>query len=143
MILRRIVPNLNVDNATTGHDFYEEFLGLEKQFDMGWVASFRSPSNPSIQVTLVGTDETAPEQSSMSVAVADGRFATWDAPHCQSATNTARPTRPHPSVAAASRNRGPMRAPRDGVSVGGASGRSGAARGARSESTSIASCAMS
>jgi len=35
MILRRIVPNLNVDNATTGHDFYEEFLGLRKEFDMG------------------------------------------------------------------------------------------------------------
>jgi hypothetical protein len=35
MILRRIVPNLNVDDATTGHDFYEEFLGLRKQFDMG------------------------------------------------------------------------------------------------------------
>ena len=69
--LHRIVPNLNVDDATTGHDFYEEFLGLEKQFDMGWVASFRSPSNPSIQVTLVGTDPTAPEQSAMSVAVAD------------------------------------------------------------------------
>ena len=71
MQLHGIVPNLNVDDATAGHDFYEEFLGLEKQFDLGWVTSFRSPSNPSIQVTLVGTDETAPEQSSMSVAVAD------------------------------------------------------------------------
>ena len=30
MIIRRIVPNLNVDNATTGHDFYEEFLGFRK-----------------------------------------------------------------------------------------------------------------
>ena len=28
MDLHRIVPNLNVDDATTGHDFYEEFLGL-------------------------------------------------------------------------------------------------------------------
>ena len=32
MILRRIVPNLNVDNATTGHDLYQEFLGLKKEF---------------------------------------------------------------------------------------------------------------
>lgn len=71
MHLHRISTNLNVGDATTGHDFYEEFLGLEKQFDMGWVASFRSPSNPSIQVTLVGKDATAPEQSAMSVAVAD------------------------------------------------------------------------
>jgi hypothetical protein len=44
MIHRRIVPNLNVDDATTGHDFYEDFLGLRKEFDMGWIASFRSPT---------------------------------------------------------------------------------------------------
>ena len=67
MTLRRIVPNLNVDDATTGHDFYEEFLGLRKEFDMGWVASFRSPTNPSVQVSLVSGDATAPEQSLLSV----------------------------------------------------------------------------
>ncbi|SDE97547.1 Glyoxalase-like domain-containing protein [Blastococcus fimeti] len=79
MHLHRISTNLNVDDATTGHEFYEGFLGLEKQFDMGWVASFRSPSNPSIQVTLVGKDRTAPEQSSMSVGVADVDAAYADA----------------------------------------------------------------
>ena len=67
----RIVPNLNVDDATTGHDFYEEFLGLEKQFDLGWVASFRSKTHPSVQVSLVSGDASAPEQSSLSVHVAD------------------------------------------------------------------------
>ena len=67
----RIVPNLNVDDATTGHDFYEEFLGLEKQFDLGWVASFRSKTHPSVQVSLVSGDASAPEQSAMSVQVAD------------------------------------------------------------------------
>jgi catechol 2,3-dioxygenase-like lactoylglutathione lyase family enzyme len=71
MILRPIVPNLNVDNATTGHDFYEEFLGLRKEFDMGWIASFRSPTNPSVQVSLVSGDATAPEHSLFSVHVGD------------------------------------------------------------------------
>jgi catechol 2,3-dioxygenase-like lactoylglutathione lyase family enzyme len=71
MILWRIVPNLTVDDATTGHDFYEEFLGLRKQFDMGRVASFRSPTNPSVQVSLVSQDPTAPEQSRLTVAVDD------------------------------------------------------------------------
>ncbi len=71
MHLHRIVPNLTVQDPSAGHDFYEGFLGLDKQFDMGWVASFRSPSNPSIQVTLVAVDATAPEQSALSVAVAD------------------------------------------------------------------------
>jgi len=71
MIHRRIVPNLNVDDASTGHDFYEEFLGLRKEFDLGWVASFRSPDNPGAQVSLVSGDPTAPEPSSLTVAVAD------------------------------------------------------------------------
>ncbi|TFV90644.1 VOC family protein [Blastococcus sp. CT_GayMR16] len=71
MKIHRIVPNLNVGDATVGHDFYEEFLGLEKQFDMGWVASFRSPSNPSVQVSLVSGDASAPEQSLLTVAVDD------------------------------------------------------------------------
>jgi catechol 2,3-dioxygenase-like lactoylglutathione lyase family enzyme len=71
MLVRRIIPNLNVDDATTGHEFYEEFLGLRKEFDLGWVASFRSPVNPSVQVSLVSGDATAPEQSSLTVQVAD------------------------------------------------------------------------
>ena len=71
MILRRIVPNLNVEDASTGHEFYEEFLGLRKQFDLGWVASFGSTTDPSVQVHLVSQDASAPEQSSMSVLVAD------------------------------------------------------------------------
>jgi predicted enzyme related to lactoylglutathione lyase len=79
MILRRIVPNLTVDDASTGHDFYEGFLGLRKEFDLGWVASFRSPDNPSVQVSLVSGDPTAPEPSSLSVAVADVDAAYADA----------------------------------------------------------------
>ena len=45
MEIRRIVPNHNVDDASTGHDFYEEFLGLRKQFDLGGSpASGRRPT---------------------------------------------------------------------------------------------------
>ena len=71
MVIHRIVPNLSVDDPTTGRDFYEGFLGLRKEFDLGWVASFRSPTNPSVQVTIVGKDPTGPEPSSLSVNVAD------------------------------------------------------------------------
>jgi uncharacterized glyoxalase superfamily protein PhnB len=77
----RIVPNLNVDDATTGHDFYEEFLGLRKQFDLGWVASFRSPAYPGVQVSLVSADATAPEQSLLSVHVGDVDAAYAEARH--------------------------------------------------------------
>ena len=79
MKIHRIVPNLNVPDAGAGHDFYTEFLGLEPQFDLGWVASFRSPDNPAIQVSLVSGDASAPEDSAISVAVADVDAAYADA----------------------------------------------------------------
>jgi hypothetical protein len=47
-MIHRIIPNLKVRDPGAGHDFYVDFLGLEKQFDLGWVVSFRSPENRSI-----------------------------------------------------------------------------------------------
>jgi hypothetical protein len=70
-VIHRIVPNLNVRDASVGHDFYVDFLGLEKAFDLGWIASFRSPENRSIQVSLVSGDASAPEDSAISVNVDD------------------------------------------------------------------------
>ena len=71
MMIHRIIPNLKVRDSGAGHDFYVDFLGLEKQFDLGWIASFRSPENRSIQVSLVSGDASAPEDSAISVAVDD------------------------------------------------------------------------
>ncbi len=70
-MIHRIVPNLKVAEAGAGHDFYTDFLGLRKEFDLGWVASFRSPDNRAIQVSLVTGDATAPADSAISVAVPD------------------------------------------------------------------------
>ena len=52
-VIRRIVPNLSVRDGSAGHGFYVDFLGLAKEFDLGWITSFRSPENPSIRVSLV------------------------------------------------------------------------------------------
>src|SRR5262245_20490945 len=71
MMIKRIIPNLNVADAAAGHEFYTEFLGLEPAFDLGWVASFRSPGNPAAQVSLVSGDATAREDSVLSVDVDD------------------------------------------------------------------------
>ena len=71
MMIHRIIPNLKVRDPGAGHDFYVDFLGLEKQFDLGWIASFRSPENRSIQVSLVSGDASAPEDSAISVNVDD------------------------------------------------------------------------
>ena len=71
MAPRRIVPNLNVSDAGAGHEFYVGFLGLEKAFDLGWIASFRSPDQRYVQVSLVSGDATAVEDSALSVEVGD------------------------------------------------------------------------
>jgi catechol 2,3-dioxygenase-like lactoylglutathione lyase family enzyme len=74
MMIKRIIPNLNVTDATAGHEFYTEFLGLEKAFDLGWIASFRSQANKAAQVSLVSSDATAREDSVLSVGV-DAAYA--------------------------------------------------------------------
>jgi catechol 2,3-dioxygenase-like lactoylglutathione lyase family enzyme len=67
----RIVPNLNVTDAARGHEFYTDFLGLEKAFDLAWIANFRSPANPAARLSLVSGDATAREDSVLSVGVDD------------------------------------------------------------------------
>ena len=52
---------------SAGREFYTEFLGLEKAFDLGWIVSFRSPANQAAQVSLVSGDATAHEDSVLSV----------------------------------------------------------------------------
>jgi predicted enzyme related to lactoylglutathione lyase len=71
MTINRIVPNLKVADAGAGHDFYERVLGLQKGFSLGWITGFRSTSNRAAQLSLVSRDATAPEDSVVSVDVAD------------------------------------------------------------------------
>jgi len=59
----RIAPELYLKKLVVG--------GMEKVFDLGWVASFRSRTNPSLQVSLVSGDAGAPEDSALSVHVDD------------------------------------------------------------------------
>ena len=71
MILHRAVPNLTAADPSTGHGFYTDYLGLRVDFDLGWVTSFRSPTNRHVQLSLVGRDATAPENAQVSIGVAD------------------------------------------------------------------------
>lgn len=71
MSIHRIVPNLKVAEPGVGHAFYQDVLGLRKDMDMGWIATFRAPDNPSAQVSLMTGDASAPEESVISVGVPD------------------------------------------------------------------------
>jgi len=67
--ISRAVPNIRSDRPTETRDFFVELLGFEVAMDMGWIATVVSPSNPSVQVNIVGNyDMAAP---GISVEVAD------------------------------------------------------------------------
>ena len=70
-MIKRIVPNLNVADASTGHDFYVGLLGMEKELDLGWIVRFQAPGNRDALVSLVSGDASAPEDSVVTVSVSD------------------------------------------------------------------------
>ncbi len=71
MEVNRIVPNLPFADTRAGREFYADFLGLEPALDMGWIFTYRSPDNPMAQVSFISRDETAPEDSTISIGVSD------------------------------------------------------------------------
>jgi predicted enzyme related to lactoylglutathione lyase len=71
MTVRRIVPDLHGDDLAGSHAFYEGVIGLELGMDMGWIATFVSPANPTAQVTVMRNDATAPVAPDVSIEVDD------------------------------------------------------------------------
>jgi catechol 2,3-dioxygenase-like lactoylglutathione lyase family enzyme len=76
--VRRIVANLAVDDPAADAPFWTGLLGLDTPMDMGWVVN-HSAGEPGTQVQLISRDATAPEDSRVSVEVAD--VATLDEVH--------------------------------------------------------------
>jgi predicted enzyme related to lactoylglutathione lyase len=67
-----IHANLPVPDIAAARDFYAEYLGLSvEEFNLGWVARFRSPSGAAA-VQLVTGDATSPHDSVISVHVGAG-----------------------------------------------------------------------
>jgi predicted enzyme related to lactoylglutathione lyase len=81
MKVNRLVPNLSATDTHAGRDFYADFLGLERAMDMGWIVTYRSPNDPTVQVSIVSRDETAPEDSTISIGVSDVDEAYAEAQH--------------------------------------------------------------
>ncbi len=71
MSVQRVVPNLQSERFAESRRFYTEFLGFEIAMDMGWIATFASPSNPTAQVTLLAPSGNATPHPHLSIEVAD------------------------------------------------------------------------
>jgi predicted enzyme related to lactoylglutathione lyase len=81
MGVNRIVPNLPATDTHVSQEFYAELLGLELALDLGWIVTYRSPDNPTAQVSVITRDETAPEDSTISIGVSDVDEAYAEAQH--------------------------------------------------------------
>src|SRR5918996_432867 len=74
MAISRTVPNIRSDRPAQTRDFFVE-LGFEVVMDLGWVVTVASPTNPSAQVTIVGSDDMAAPGISVEVADVDAVHA--------------------------------------------------------------------
>jgi catechol 2,3-dioxygenase-like lactoylglutathione lyase family enzyme len=50
--IRRAIPNLPVDDLGASRAFYADFLGFDVAMDEEGFTMFRSPSNPTAQITI-------------------------------------------------------------------------------------------
>jgi catechol 2,3-dioxygenase-like lactoylglutathione lyase family enzyme len=73
--ISKAVPNIKSDRPTETRDFFVDLLGLEVAMDIGWVVTVASPTNPSIQVTIVGNDDMAAPGISVGVPDVDAVHA--------------------------------------------------------------------
>ena len=74
--IKRAVPNIKSQRPAETRDFFTRLLGCDVVMDLGWVVTLASPTNPAIQVTIVGNDD--PSAPGISIEVDD-----VDAVHAQ------------------------------------------------------------
>ena len=57
-MINRAVPNIQSDRPAETRDFLVK-LGFEVVMDIGWVVTVASPTNSSIQINIIGSDDPA------------------------------------------------------------------------------------
>ncbi len=67
--IRRAVPNIRANLPAETRDFFVDLLGFEVAMDMGWIVTVVSPSDPAVQVSIIGNND--PAAPGISVEVAD------------------------------------------------------------------------
>jgi len=71
MTVKRIVPDLASRSMEEAKHFYEAVFGLQSVMDHGWIVTLADPNNPSVQISLMSHDETAPVLPEASIQVDD------------------------------------------------------------------------
>jgi len=73
--ISRAVPNIKSERPVETRDFFVDLFGFEVAMDMGWVLTVASPTDPSVQVTIIGNDDMAAPGISVGVADVDAVHA--------------------------------------------------------------------
>jgi catechol 2,3-dioxygenase-like lactoylglutathione lyase family enzyme len=73
--ISRAVPNVKSEQPAETRDFFVQLLGFEVAMDLGWVVTLASPSNPAVQVTVIGNDDMAAPGISVEVDDVDAVHA--------------------------------------------------------------------
>jgi GcpE protein len=75
LTISRAVPNIRSERPAETRDFFVDLFGFEVAMDLGWVVTVASPTNPSVQVTIVGNDDMAAPGISVEVDDVDAAHA--------------------------------------------------------------------
>ena len=73
-MINRAVPNIQSDRPAETRDFLVK-LGFEVVMDIGWVVTVASPTNSSIQINIIGSDDPAAPGISVEVPDVDAAHA--------------------------------------------------------------------
>jgi catechol 2,3-dioxygenase-like lactoylglutathione lyase family enzyme len=65
----RAVPNIKSDQVQKTRDFFVSLLDFEVAMDLDWIVTVVSPTDPSVQVNVIGNDD--PSAPGISVGVDD------------------------------------------------------------------------
>lgn len=71
MTVRRIVPNLHAPDPAASRAFYEQVLDLDVVMDHGWILTYADRDTPTAQLSVIGTDASAPVHLDVSIEVDD------------------------------------------------------------------------
>ena len=72
--IHRIVPGIYSNNLKESKRFYIDFLGMELAMDMGWILTFASHKNSTVQVNIFKNEQTKPLDNTsifLSIEVSD------------------------------------------------------------------------
>jgi catechol 2,3-dioxygenase-like lactoylglutathione lyase family enzyme len=75
MTIERAVPNIRSDRPAETRDFFVDLFGFEVAMDLDWVMTLASPDNPSVQITIIGSDDMAAPGITVGVADVDAVHA--------------------------------------------------------------------